>query len=55
MIRLGHLDDMHVPGWLVSPFDMKIINKGHESVLEDKLIGTRVYLVPNTIKYQYCY
>ena len=25
-IRFGDLDNMHVPEWLVSPFDMKIDN-----------------------------
>ena len=28
---------MHVPKWLVTPFDMKIDNKGYESDLEDLL------------------
>ena len=27
---------MHVPEWLVTPFDMKIDNKGHESDIEDE-------------------
>ena len=27
------LDNMHVPEWLVAPFDMKIDNKGYESDL----------------------
>ena len=29
---------MHVPEWLVTPFDMKIDNKGHECNLENGLI-----------------
>ena len=33
---------MHVPEWLVTPYDMKIYNKGHESDLEDGLIKMHV-------------
>ena len=34
---------MHVPEWLVTPFDMKIDNKGYDSDLEDDLIETHVH------------
>ena len=43
-IRFGYLDNMHVPKWLVTPFDMKIDNKGHESDFEDELIEMHVDL-----------
>ena len=33
---------MHVPEWHVTPFDVKIDNKGHESYLEDELIEMSV-------------
>ena len=33
---------MHVPEWLVTPFDMKIYNKGYESDLEDEFIKMHV-------------
>ena len=35
---------MHVPKWLVTPFDMKIDNKGYESDLEGELIEMHVDL-----------
>ena len=35
---------MHVPEWLVTPFDVKIYNKGHVSDFEDKLIQMNVNL-----------
>ena len=37
-IRFWDLDNMHVPDWFVTPFDMKIDNEGCESDLEDGLI-----------------
>ena len=36
-IRSEDLDNMHVPEWLVTPFEMKTDNKGSESDLEDDL------------------
>ena len=35
---------MDVPKWLVTPFDMKIYNEGHESDLEDELSEMHVDL-----------
>ena len=35
---------MHVPKWLVTPFDTKIDNKGIESDMEDELIEMHVDL-----------
>ena len=35
---------MHIPEWPVTPFDMKIDHKGHESDLEDELIEMHVDL-----------
>ena len=35
---------MHVPEGLITPFDMKIDNKGHDSDLEDKLIEMHMAL-----------
>ena len=35
---------MHVPVWIDGTFDMKIDNKGYESVLEDELIEMHVSL-----------
>ncbi|KAF2350822.1 hypothetical protein FHG87_018422 [Trinorchestia longiramus] len=35
---------MHVPEWLVTPFDMKTDNKSNESDLEDELVEMRVDL-----------
>ena len=29
---------MHVPEWLVNPFDIKIDNKGHEPDIQDERI-----------------
>ena len=40
---------MHVPEWLVTPFDMKICNKGYESDLEHKLTEMHVDLEANTL------
>lgn len=37
-IRFEDLENMHVPDWLVAPFDKKIDNKCDESDLEDELI-----------------
>ena len=31
----GDLDNMHVPAWLVTPFYLKIHNKGYESDLDE--------------------
>ena len=43
-ICFGDLDNMHVPEWLVTLFDMKVDNTGCESDLEDELIEMHVYL-----------
>ena len=43
-IRFGDVDNMHVPEWLVTPFDMKIDNDGYESGLEVELIEMHVDL-----------
>ena len=39
-----HLDNFYVREWLVTPFDVKIDNKGYECDLEDELIGMHVDL-----------
>ena len=44
MIRFRDLDSMHVPEWLLTPFNMKINNEGYESDLEDDLIEMHVDL-----------
>ena len=43
-MHFGDLDNMHFPGWFVTPCGMKIDNKGYESDLEDELIEMHVYL-----------
>ena len=40
---------MHVPEWLVTPFYMKMDNKGHESELEDELIEMHVDLTAEVL------
>ena len=40
---------MHVPEWLVTPFDMKIDNKGYETDLVDALIEMHVDLKAKTL------
>ena len=43
-ICFGDLDNIHVPKWLVAPFDVKIYNKVNKSDLEDELIEMHVDL-----------
>ena len=40
---------MYALEWLVSPFDVKIYNKGYESDLEDELIEMHAYLVTKAL------
>ena len=37
-IHFGEIDNMHVPEWFVTQFDIKIYNGGHESDLEMNLL-----------------
>ena len=46
-IHFGYLDNMQVPKWFVTPFGMKIDNKGYESDLEEKFIEIHVDLKAN--------
>ena len=66
MIRFSNLDNVHVPGLLVAPFDAKIDKMGYESDLEDKLFVMHVHLKANALfkgknlcrlleQYQCCY
>ena len=38
------MDNKHVSEWLITPFDMKIYNKGYVSDLEDEFIEVHVDL-----------
>ena len=40
---------MHVPEWLVTPFDMKIDNRGYKSELEDEIIKMHVDLAAKVL------
>ena len=48
-ICFGDLDNMHVLEWQVTPFDMKMDNKGYESDIEDELIEMHVDLKPKML------
>ena len=48
-ICFGDLDNMHVSEWIVTPFDVKIDNKGIECDLEDELIEIHVDLEVNAL------
>ena len=59
------IDNVHIPEWPVTAFDMKIGNKGNESVLGDELIEMQVKLEVKSLfksknlaeyqQYQYSY
>ena len=43
-IRFEDIDNIHVPERIVTPFDVRIENKGHVSDIEDELIEMLVDL-----------
>ena len=48
-IRFQDLENMHIPSWLVTPFDMEIENENIESDLEDELVEMRVDLAAKSL------